>query len=119
MMHLNLQPPDPIVQEQWDLDVVEVFPTIQGKGPFAGERAVFLRLAGCNMQCPECDTDYTSNRRRMSFDAIWQLIRRAYKSFNQFYLGKLVPERVLLVITGGEPFRQDIGPFLSYLHYTR
>lgn len=36
------------------LDVVEIFPTIQGEGPFAGRPAVFVRLAGCNLQCPGC-----------------------------------------------------------------
>ena len=45
------------------LAVHSIFYTIQGEGPFAGETAVFVRLAGCNLQCPLCDTDYTSDRR--------------------------------------------------------
>ena len=40
-------------------DVHSIFPTIQGEGPFVGQPAIFIRLAGCNLQCPACDTDYT------------------------------------------------------------
>lgn len=33
------------------LQVAETFRTIQGEGPHAGTPAIFLRLAGCNLQC--------------------------------------------------------------------
>ena len=33
------------------LQVSETFRTIQGEGPHAGTPAIFLRLAGCNLQC--------------------------------------------------------------------
>jgi len=36
------------------LEIVSVWDTIQGEGPFAGSPAVFVRLAGCNLQCPFC-----------------------------------------------------------------
>lgn len=39
--------------------VNEIFYSIQGEGPNVGRPSVFLRLAGCNLQCVWCDTKYT------------------------------------------------------------
>jgi organic radical activating enzyme len=40
------------------LRVNEIFYSIQGEGENAGMPAIFVRLAGCNMQCPFCDTKH-------------------------------------------------------------
>lgn len=37
----------------------EMFCSIQGEGPFAGERHVFVRTAGCSATCSWCDTVYS------------------------------------------------------------
>jgi len=34
--------------------VHSIFATIQGEGIYAGMPAIFVRLAGCNLQCPAC-----------------------------------------------------------------
>lgn len=105
---LNLQPRDSIdQQDDGSLDVVEIFPTIQGEGPFAGQPAIFVRLAGCNLQCPACDTDYTSNRRRLSAHDLRTLIDENRRIS--------LPGSDLVVVTGGEPFRQACGPFTELL----
>lgn len=88
------------------LEVHSIFHTIQGEGPFSGRPAVFIRLAGCNMQCPGCDTDYTSTRRKMSPAEI------------NGHIDKPTGIKLLVVITGGEPFRQNITP-LAYLLISR
>lgn len=80
------------------LDVVNVFTTLQGEGVFSGMRAVFIRLAGCNLQCPLCDTDYTTNRQQRHYmDVVGEVMHRT--NHNTDYL---------VVITGGEPFRQNL-----------
>lgn len=38
--------------------VNEIFYSIQAEGRQAGRPAVFVRFAGCNLQCPFCDTNH-------------------------------------------------------------
>ena len=38
------------------LRIAEVFESIQGEGIYLGARQIFVRLAGCNLECPYCDT---------------------------------------------------------------
>ncbi len=100
---LNQQKPEHKVKEDgYVLDVQEVWYTIQGEGPFVGSPAVFIRLAGCNFQCPLCDTDYTSLRAARPIEWIIEQV----KNFKH---------RGLVVITGGEPFRQPIGKLVRAL----
>lgn len=84
------------------LSVHSVFHTIQGEGPFCGTPAVFIRLAGCNLQCPGCDTDYTSNRWTAAPVTLLDMVSG-------------MQESGLVVITGGEPFRQNLTPLLTTL----
>lgn len=97
--------------EHENLDVQSIFYTIQGEGPFCGTPAVFIRLAGCNLQCPACDTDYTSKRKWMSTDEIVHQVQSAplFTSLNSSEDPCKLFRDGLVVITGGEPFRQDIA----------
>lgn len=93
------------------LYVQELFPTIQGEGPFQGTPCVFIRLWGCNLKCFWCDTDFESNREPVDIDLIMTRIRSAFDMMGRTRQGN----RPLVVITGGEPFRQDITELLKNL----
>jgi 7-carboxy-7-deazaguanine synthase len=98
-MQINQQQPL-AVERRADgiLDVHSYFHTIQGEGPFAGRAAFFIRLRGCNLMCPWCDTEYTSQSELYTPGALAGLV------LQQRDPGDIV------VITGGEPFRQNLGP---------
>ena len=40
------------------LKINEIFKSIQGESTFAGLPCTFVRLAGCNLRCTYCDTNY-------------------------------------------------------------
>ncbi len=105
---MNIQPVEPQVKGNGDeLDLHSLFFTIQGEGPYTGHRAIFVRLAGCNLQCPWCDTEYTQGRQVLDIKEI--LIKVMDLGRNNNAMGCLV------VITGGEPLRQPIGRFVKAL----
>jgi organic radical activating enzyme len=72
----------------------EPFYTIQGEGPLAGMPALFIRLWGCHLHCYFCDTDFESDKRETKVEDILRLTRN-----------HVAP---LIVLTGGEPMRQNI-----------
>jgi 7-carboxy-7-deazaguanine synthase len=95
------------------LDFHSMFFTIQGEGPFVGRRAVFIRLAGCNLQCPLCDTEYTQGRKTVG---IQQLALEVYNlALKHRAVSAFRSQPCLAVITGGEPLRQPIGRFVKNL----
>ncbi len=80
--------------------VVETFHSIQGEGNHAGRSAFFIRLAGCKVGCPWCDTkdswDETSHPQKTILDIAGET-KRAVANGAAF-----------IVITGGEPLHQNL-----------
>ncbi len=85
------------------LKVNEVFYSIQGEGLWAGAPCIFVRLAGCNLKCPFCDTDYSQKFEATSKDLL------------DIVINLRAPTR-RIVITGGEPCMQNLYPFIEYCH---
>ncbi|HKU66869.1 MAG TPA: 7-carboxy-7-deazaguanine synthase QueE [Candidatus Baltobacteraceae bacterium] len=75
------------------LQLAEIFYSIQGEGAFTGTPAVFVRLAGCNLSCDFCDTDYSLK----FFASVDEVVARVRE------LGGSCP---MVILTGGEPLAQ-------------
>ena len=79
-----------------NLNVNEIFYSIQGETTKAGFPSLFIRLAGCNLKCSYCDTVYA----------------RSSSSGKEMTIGSILQECVKydqidhITITGGEPLVQ-------------
>ena len=104
------------------LQVESIFYTLQGEGPYALVPSIFIRLGGCNLACEFCDTEF-ENFRDYRLDEIISKVNELsfypsklvnsdkFDDFGLDYQGSsLARKRLvsLVVITGGEPFRQPI-----------
>ena len=75
------------------LQLAEIFYSVQGEGTWTGTPAVFVRLAGCNLSCAFCDTDYALK----FFASVEDVIGRVRAA------GGACP---MVILTGGEPLAQ-------------
>ena len=92
------------------MKVVEKFVSINGEGSKAGQLAVFIRFAGCNLDCVYCDTKWANEKdvsySEMSKEEIYEYIKSTGVRN--------------ITVTGGEPLLQDgIYEFLEYLSLDR
>ncbi len=89
------------------IKVVEIFRTVEGEGNWVGLPVSFIRLEGCNLRCPWCDTPYSYDGK--SFQEL--TLEEIFNKVNAFGLKRVC-------ITGGEPFLTEelpelIGVFLK------
>jgi len=85
--------------------LIEIYKSVQGESSFAGRPCIFVRLAGCNLRCSWCDSEYTfKGGYKLSDDEIVSEIE------------KLAPVK-LIEFTGGEPLLQerDLVPLMERL----
>lgn len=75
------------------LQLAEIFYSVQGEGAYTGTPAVFVRLAGCNLSCDFCDTDYSLK----FFAPVEDVVARVREA------GGDCP---MVILTGGEPLAQ-------------
>ncbi|MBQ9894659.1 MAG: putative 7-carboxy-7-deazaguanine synthase QueE [Ruminococcus sp.] len=86
--------------------VAEKFVSINGEGVRAGELAVFIRFAGCNLKCGYCDTKWAN-----AVDAPAE--KMGSKDILEYILSTGVKN---VTLTGGEPLlRQEMGELIDTL----
>ena len=74
--------------------ITEVFSSIQGEGPFLGERQVFVRFKACNMKCAWCDVPPDLPAKEYEADELMDEVNRLEASHGPHHSVSL---------TGGEP----------------
>jgi 7-carboxy-7-deazaguanine synthase (Cx14CxxC type) len=103
--------------------VKEIFYTLQGEGANAGTPAVFCRFAGCNLWngreadrgkavCQFCDTDFVGTDgdgggRFQTAEALARACRAICGA---------IDNKMLIVLTGGEPMLQVDNDLINALH---
>lgn len=102
-----------------------MFETIQGEGAHTGIPSIFVRLQGCPVGCPWCDTKHTWEINSKLSVSPKDVIAKTAESETYFitdaedllslfkkegYVAKHV------VITGGEPCMYDLRPLTTMLH---
>lgn len=71
--------------------ITEIFESIQGEGLFIGEKQIFIRFSGCNLNCSYCDTDTTRGKEYTVDELLAEL-----DNFNKDIVHSVS-------LTGGEP----------------
>ena len=87
------------------MKVTEIFRSLQGEGKNQGRGCLFIRFAGCNLNCHWCDTEYSrTGGREIGPDEILEQVWRINPPY--------------ICITGGEPLMQaaELEPLLASLH---
>ena len=82
--------------------VVETFHSVQGEGNHTGVSAFFIRLGGCDVACPWCDTKESWNAKRHPKRSILELAEEVKQA-----------QPAIAIITGGEPLLHDLTPLTT------
>jgi 7-carboxy-7-deazaguanine synthase len=84
--------------------IVETFHSVQGEGYWFGVNAFFIRLAGCDVGCPWCDTKQSWNAKRHPQIRIKELVNEVK-----------IANPAIIIITGGEPLMHNLNPLTKEL----
>lgn len=90
-------------------DLVEIFSSIQGEGLFIGYKQIFVRFAGCNLNCVFCDTPKDAKIKEADPKEVIKKVK---------YLDRICGGHHSVSLTGGEPllaaaFLKEILPELK------
>lgn len=88
-------------EKTYPLAPTGIFRTIQGEGALLGLPMVFIRLGGCSVGCPGCDTNYTISE-RLSVEQVRERVARLVYGATEWAW-----------ITGGEPADYDLTPLIE------
>jgi len=87
------------------MHLIELYKSVQGESSFTGLPCIFVRLAGCNLRCAWCDSEYTfTGGKPFTADEIVAAI-------------EALQPCPLIEFTGGEPMLQarELLPFMQRL----
>lgn len=78
------------MQKQFRTNIKEIFTSIQGEGPYVGEKHTFVRFCKCNLKCNFCDTDFDLKKsKEYNIDELYGILKKE--------------DSQILSFTGGEP----------------
>ncbi|MEX3859654.1 7-carboxy-7-deazaguanine synthase QueE [Paraburkholderia sp. BR10923] len=106
--------------------VNETFDSLQGEGGFTGTPALFIRMQGCDVGCPWCDTKHTWPRDEARLvsqgevKAKTALAEGSWAWFDVEQLADVAHDSAArhIVITGGEPCQYDLRQLIGRLQKT-
>ncbi|WP_189403309.1 7-carboxy-7-deazaguanine synthase QueE [Alteromonas halophila] len=107
------------------LKINEMFETIQGEGAHTGIPSVFVRLQGCPVGCPWCDTKHTWTLDEAFLTTADQVLNKSeenecFFSVEDDELQTLFEQQGYVarhvVLTGGEPCMYDLRRLTKVLH---
>lgn len=103
--------------------VNDIYPTIQGEGVQAGMPMVMLRLHGCGVGCPWCDTketwDFNPDLRVSGLDEIQGKDGKhalADGADITSYIANNFPSFKWVLLSGGEPADYPLASLVQHLH---
>ena len=87
------------------IKIKEIFDSIQGEGPYVGEKQLFVRTTKCNLNCKYCDTDFLcdENSKEYNFDEFFEILKSSDAQTVSF--------------TGGEPLLEADFLFEFFKRY--
>lgn len=55
--------------------IKEIFTSVQGEGPYVGQKHIFVRFSRCNLNCKYCDTDFKTDLKEYGEDELFDLLK--------------------------------------------
>ena len=90
--------------------IIEIFSSFQGEGLLIGQRQIFVRFAGCNLNCNYCDTQDSKSEKSGKLMTPKEVV----EEINNV----LTPDCKTISFTGGEPslYPEFINEVSKYIY---